>query len=238
MEQNEVRILIETFKNYRDLLTPIQSNLNDFIATYSGVQSDLDRLNQAFSGDARGSLDKIYRTLSSQAEKASDLSTQIDKFLRMSGKYTEDISKLLTTVEKVADKLEGISALETKAETQLGKLESILDEKRKSYNVKELQKTLENYDDNVRRMNEFINKDVAEKVADSNQKINAVKSGSEALMKNLSNQKGSIEELTSTYKETNKLLKQIIEKNDVNETLLYDLLDNWAENRKVKIKKR
>ena len=83
MEQNEVRILIETFKNYRDLLTPIQSNLNDFIATYSGVQSDLDRLNQAFSGDARGSLDKIYRTLSSQAEKASDLSTQIDKFLRL-----------------------------------------------------------------------------------------------------------------------------------------------------------
>ena len=238
MEQNEVRILIETFKNYRDLLTPIQSNLNDFIATYSGVQSDLDRLNQAFSGDARGSLDKIYRTLSSQAEKASDLSTQIDKFLRMSNKYTEDISKLLTTVEKVADKLEGISALETKAETQLGKLESILDEKRKSYNVKELQKTLENYDDNVRRMNEFINKDVAEKVADSNQKINAVKSGSEALMKNISNQKGSIEELTSTYKETNKLLKQIIEKNDVNETLLYDLLDNWAENRKVKIKKK
>ncbi len=57
-------------------------------------------------------------------------------------------------------------------------------------------------------------------------------------MKNISNQKGSIEELTSTYKETNKLLKQIIEKNDVNETLLYDLLDNWAENRKVKIKKR
>lgn len=237
MDQNEVKILIETFKSYRDLLTPIQSNLNDFIATYSGVQSDLDRLNQAFSGDARGSLDKIYRTLSSQAEKASDLATQIDKFMRMSGKYTEDISKLLNTVEKVADKLENISELETKAETQLGKLESILDEKRKSYNVKELQRTLENYDDNVRKMNEFINKDVAEKVADSNQKINAVKSGSEALMKNISNQKGSIEELTSTYRETNRLLKQIIEKDDVNEQHLYEVLDKWAEARRVKIKK-
>ena len=237
MDQNEVKILIETFKSYRDLLTPIQSNLNDFIATYSGVQSDLDRLNQAFSGDARGSLDKIYRTLSSQAEKASDLATQIDQFMRMSGKYTEDISKLLNTVEKVADKLENISELETKAETQLGKLESILDEKRKSYNVKELQRTLENYDDNVRKMNEFINKDVAEKVADSNQKINAVKSGSEALMKNISNQKGSIEELTSTYRETNRLLKQIIEKDDVNEQHLYEVLDKWAEARKVKIKK-
>lgn len=237
MDQNEVKILIETFKSYRDLLTPIQSNLNDFIATYSGVQSDLDRLNQAFSGDARGSLDKIYRTLSSQAEKASDLATQIDKFMRMSGKYTEDISKLLNTVEKVADKLENISELETKAETQLGKLESILDEKRKSYNVKDLQRTLENYDDNVRKMNEFINKDVAEKVADSNQKINAVKSGSEALMKNISNQKGSIEELASTYRETNRLLKQIVEKDDVNEQHLYEVLDKWAESRKVKIKK-
>ena len=237
MDQNEVKILIETFKSYRDLLTPIQSNLNDFIATYSGVQSDLDRLNQAFSGDARGSLDKIYRTLSSQAEKASDLATQIDKFMRMSGKYTEDISKLLNTVENVADKLENISELETKAETQLGKLESILDEKRKSYNVKELQRTLENYDDNVRKMNEFINKDVAEKVADSNQKINAVKSGSEALMKNISNQKGSIEELTSTYRETNRLLKQIVEKDDVNEQHLYEVLDKWAETRRVKIKK-
>ncbi|MBQ9114425.1 MAG: hypothetical protein IJY07_00655 [Clostridia bacterium] len=81
MDQNEVKLLIETFKSYRDLLTPIQSNLNDFIATYSGVQSDIDRLNQAFSGDARGNLDKIYRTLSSQAEKATDLSSQIDRFM-------------------------------------------------------------------------------------------------------------------------------------------------------------
>ncbi|MBR3684976.1 MAG: hypothetical protein IKL86_01730 [Clostridia bacterium] len=237
MDQNEVKLLIETFKSYRDLLTPIQSNLNDFIATYSGVQSDIDRLNQAFSGDARGNLDKIYRTLSSQAEKATDLSSQIDRFMKMSNRYTEDITKLLGTVEKVADKLENISELETKAETQLGKLESILDEKRKSYNVKELQRTLENYDDNVRRMNEFINKDVAEKVADSNQKINAVKSGSEAMLTRISQEKTSIEELTQTYRETNKLLRQIIEKDDVNEAYLYDILDNWAKDRKVKIKK-
>lgn len=237
MDQNEVKILIETFKSYRDLLTPIQSNLNDFIATYSGVQSDIDRLNQAFSGDARSNLDKIYRSLSSQAEKATDLASQIDRFMKMSGKYTENVSKLLDTVEKVADKLENVSALESKAETQLNKLETILDEKRKSYNVKELQRTLENYDDNVRRMNEFINKDVAEKVADSNAKINAVKSGSEAMLTRISQEKTSIEELTQTYKETNKLLRQIIEKEDVNEQYLYDILDNWALDRKVKIKK-
>ncbi len=237
MDMTEVKVLIETFKNYRDLLTPIQNNLNDFIATYSGVQNDLDRLNLAFSGDARGSLDKIYHTLSGQAEKASNLGIQIEKFMNMSNKYTADITRLLSIVEKVADKLENITDLETKAETQLDKLESILDEKRKSYNVKELQRTLENYDDNVKKMNEFINKDVAEKVADSNAKINAVKSGSEALLSRISQERTSIEELTSTYKETNKLLKTIIEKEDVNEAYLYDILDNWAKDRKIKIKK-
>ncbi|MBQ4072979.1 MAG: hypothetical protein IJD50_04625 [Clostridia bacterium] len=237
MDNNEVKMLIETFKGYRDLLTPIQSNLNDFITTYSGLQGDIDRLNQAFSGDAKTNLEKIYRTLSGQAEKATDLASQIDRFMKMSSKYTEDITKLLNTVEKVADKLENISSLESKAETQLGKLESILDEKRKSYNVKELQRTLENYDDNVRRMNEFINKDVAEKVADSNAKINAVKSGSEAMLNRISQEKTSIEQLTATYKETNQLLRKIIEKDDVNEAYLYDILDKWASERKVKIKK-
>lgn len=237
MDNNEVKMLIETFKGYRDLLTPIQSNLNDFIATYSGLQGDIDRLNQAFSGDAKTNLEKIYRTLSGQAEKATDLASQIDRFMKMSGKYTENISKLLDTVEKVSNKLENVSALENKAEAQLEKLENILDEKRKSYNVKELQRTLENYDDNVRRMNDFINKDVAEKVADSNAKINAVKSGSEAMLSRISQEKTSIEELTATYKETNKLLRQMVEKDDVNEAYIYDILDKWAQSRKVKIKK-
>ena len=157
--------------------------------------------------------------------------------MKMSNKYTDDVAKLLGAVEKVADKLENISALENKAETQLEKLETILNEKRKSYNVKDLERTLENYDDNVRKMNEFINKDVAEKVADSNAKINAVKSGSEAMLNRISQEKTSIEELTSTYRETNKLLRQIIEKDDVNEAYLYDILDKWAQERKVKIKK-
>lgn len=237
MNDNEVKVLIETFKGYRDLLTPIQSNLNDFIATYSGLQGDIDRLNQAFSGDAKTNLEKIYRTLSGQAEKATDLASQIDRFMKMSNKYTDDVAKLLGAVEKVADKLENISALENKAETQLEKLETILNEKRKSYNVKDLERTLENYDDNVRRMNDFINKDVAEKVADSNAKINAVKSGSEAMLNRISQEKTSIEELTATYRETNKLLRQIIEKDDVNEAYLYDILDKWAQERKVKIKK-
>ena len=237
MNDNEVKVLIETFKSYRDLLTPIQSNLNDFIATYSGLQGDIDRLNQAFSGDAKTNLEKIYRTLSGQAEKATDLASQIDRFMKMSNKYTDDVAKLLGTVEKVADKLENISVLETKAETQLEKLETILNEKRKSYNVKDLERTLETYDDNVKRMNEFINKDVAEKVADSNAKINAVKSGSEAMLNRISQEKTSIEELTATYKETNRLLRQIIEKDDVNEAYLYDVLDKWAQDRKVKIKK-
>ena len=35
----------------------------------------------------------------------------------------------------------------------------------------------------------------------------------------------------------NELLKKIVEKQDVNEAYIFDILDKWAEDRKVKIKK-
>ena len=57
------------------------------------------------------------------------------------------------------------------------------------------------------------------------------------MLNRISQEKTSIEEMTSTYRETNKLLRQIIEKDDVNEAYLYDILDKWAQERKVKIKK-
>ena len=48
---------------------------------------------------------------------------------------------------------------------------------------------------------------------------------------------GLAHELVETYKSSNELLKKIVEKQDVNEAYIFDILDKWAEERKVKIKK-
>ena len=50
-------------------------------------------------------------------------------------------------------------------------------------------------------------------------------------------EKSSIEELSENYRATNALLKKILEKNDVNEEYIFEIIDKWAETRRVKTKK-
>ena len=44
--------------------------------------------------------------------------------------------------------------------------------------------------------------------------------------------------MASAYVSSNELLKKIVEKNDVNEEYIFDILDKWAESRKVKTKRK
>ncbi len=44
MEMNDVQSLIEVFKGYRDLLTPIQSSLQEISDTYSSMEDSLNKL--------------------------------------------------------------------------------------------------------------------------------------------------------------------------------------------------
>ena len=132
MDNAEVAKLIEAFKGYRELLGPVQENLSAFIAAYESVSGDISRLNEALSGDIKGNLDKIYRSLSEQAAKATDLSARIDRFASSSEKYFSSVEKLGASVEKVAAKVEAISALEERAEKDLGRLENMLEERKRA----------------------------------------------------------------------------------------------------------
>ena len=49
--------------------------------------------------------------------------------------------------------------------------------------------------------------------------------------------KSNIEELVERYNQSNLLLKNIVEKQDVNEQYIFDILDKWAKDRGVKTKK-
>ena len=52
----DLKTLIDAFIGYRDLLTPIQSGLSDFLETYNGVRDDIEKLNSAFDGSAQSNL--------------------------------------------------------------------------------------------------------------------------------------------------------------------------------------
>lgn len=236
MENSEVNALIDAFIGYREMLVPIQNDLHDFLETYDALKNDVEKIDKAFSGDVQGKLTEIYKTLSSQAEKSEALTRKVDEFLKSTTKYTEEVTKLMTMFESIQTKISAVNDIEDKAEEQISRLDGILEEKKRNYDLKDLKNSLDRYNSNLQSVSEFINKDVAENLVENTKTIQEIKSGNSNVVSHLKEEKSSIEELALNYKNTNELLKKILEKNDVNEEYIFDIMDKWAENRKVKTK--
>jgi prophage DNA circulation protein len=236
MENSEVNALIDAFIGYREMLVPIQNDMHDFLETYDALKNDVEKIDKAFSGDVQGKLTEIYKTLSSQAEKSEALTRKVDEFLKSTSKYTEEVSKLMGMFETIQTKISAVNEIETKAEEQISKLDDILEEKKRNYDLKDLKNSLDKYNANLQSVSEFINKDVAENIVENTKTIQEIKSGNTNVVTHLMEEKSSIEELSENYRATNALLKKILEKNDVNEEYIFDIMDKWAEERRVKTK--
>jgi len=237
MENNEIKELIETFKEYRDLLTPIEQNLRAFSISLGGIKGDIQNLNSSFEGNMQGKLDKIYQELSSQAEKARTLAGEVDRFMNNTTRYINSIDNLVNTFGKIENKLNTVTDIQNKAEQQISRLDDIIEEKRKSYDIRQLEKNLATYNVGVQKVSDYINKDVAEALKNSNDKIKQIQDKSTSIYSILTDEKYSIDKLIDSYTESNQLLKKIVEGNDVNEQYIFEVLDKWAEIRKVKTKK-
>lgn len=238
MENSEVNALIDAFVGYREMLVPIQADMHEFLETYGALRNDVEKLDNAFSGDVQGKLSEIYKTLASQAEKSEELTRKVDQFLKSSSKYTEEVEKLMEMFASIQGRISAVNELEEKAEEQISRLDSIIEEKKRNYDLKDLKKSLDSYNANLQVVGDFINKDVADNIIANTNSIREIKEGNENVAKRLQDEKQSIDELAKAYQSSNELLKKIIEKNDVNEEYIFDVLDKWAEDRKVKIKKK
>ena len=236
MENSEVNALIDAFIGYREMLVPIQNDMHDFLETYDALKNDVEKIDKAFSGDVQGKLTEIYKILSSQAEKSEALTRKVDEFLKSTSKYTEEVSKLMGMFETIQTKISAVNEIETKAEEQISKLDDILEEKKRNYDLKDLKNSLDKYNANLQSVSEFINKDVAENIVENTKTIQEIKSVNTNVVTHLMEEKSSIEELSENYRATNALLKKILEKNDVNEEYIFDIMDKWAEERRVKTK--
>jgi len=230
-------MLIETFKEYRDLLTPIEQNLKEFSLSFDSISGDLKNLNSSFDGSIQNKLDKIYKELSTQADKAKTLSSQVDTFMSSTNRYLSSVERLIGICSKIEEKIGVVDKIQNEAEVQIEKLNNIIEEKRKTYNIKQLEKNLETYNIGVEKVSEYINKDVADALKISNEKISQIQDKNNSVYATLLEEKTSIDKLIENYTASNRLLKKIVEGNDVNEQYIFEILDKWAEDRRVKTKK-
>ncbi|MCL2062145.1 MAG: hypothetical protein FWH03_05955 [Firmicutes bacterium] len=236
MESNQMKALIESFKGYRDLLAPIQKNLADFTNTYDSMRENVEKLNASFGGDLKAKLEEIFKQMSGQAGKAADLSGRIDQLAKSAHTYASEVGSMVALFSKIEERLGAVLDIEGRAEAQIARLDTLLEEKTKSYNLKELQSALESYNRDVKKVSEFINKDVADTLMGSRETLDAIKGGIDQLVKARTDENASLEKLMQSYGASEQFLQKLIEKEDVNEAYLFEILDRWAETRRVKIK--
>lgn len=237
MENQEISSLITIFKEYRDLLSPIQSNLNEFASSYESVKKDINILSESLENENQKKLLEIFNKLKTSANESDILSRKISEFAKITDSYKIVLDKLLSHFEKLENKLSFLNEIDLKAENQIERINLLIEERKKDYNIKDLQKSLDSYSLNVEKVSEFINKDIAETLSENNKNLINIKTNNEAILQELNKESLSIEKLADQYKNSNILLKTLIENNQINEEYIFDIIDKWSESRNVKIKK-
>ena len=124
--EEDIKMLIATFKEYRDLIGPIEENLREFSSSFESVKADISNLNNSFDGNLQNKLDQIYKELSTQADKAKTLANQVDRFLGATNKYVSGVENVVSFVSQIEDKLNSVNELQQKAESQIEKLNVII----------------------------------------------------------------------------------------------------------------
>lgn len=238
MNDNTVKELIESFIAYRNLIAPLQESLHSVSKTYEEIRVDLDNLTKSFSGNAASQLEKVHSAVNAQAKSGQELGRRIEEYAQSGEKYAQSVKEMSSRFSEVVRRIDTLNEIEDGVRGQIAKIDSIIAEKRSSYNLKELQKSLDGYNTNVEKISDFINKDIASVLTENAEKIEAIRKENEQLSKAVSEQGKDIAVLIDAFKETSALLKKTVEGSTVNEQYLFDAFDKWAADRKVKIKKK
>ena len=238
MSDNSIKDLIESFIEYRNLIAPLQESLHTVSKTYEEIREDLDNLSRSFSPSSANQLEKVHATLSAQAKSGQELTRKIDEYAQAGEKYAQAVKDMSSRFSLLVQRIDSLQEIERSARSQIERIETLIEEKKSSYNLKELQKSLDGYNTNVQRISDFINKDIASVLTENAEKIEVIRRENEELSKAVAMQSKDIATLTATFAETTALLKKVVEGSTVNEQYLFDALDKWAVERKVKIKKK
>lgn len=238
MNDNSVKELIDSFIAYRNLIAPLQDSLNSVSKNYEEIRNDLENLSKSFSGNAVNQLEKVHSTLNAQAKSGQELSRRIEEYAVSGEKYAQAVKDMSSRFSDVVERIDSLGEIEKAAESRLERIDTIIAEKRSSYNLKELQKSLDGYNTNVEKISDFINRDVAAVLKQNADKIEGIRKENEQLKAAVAEQRKDVAVLIEEFSKTSALLKRLVEGSSVNEEYLFDAFDKWAADRRVKTKKK
>ena len=175
ISENSIKELIDSFIAYRNLIAPLQDSLNSVSKSYEEIRNDLDNLTKSFSGNAAAQLEKVHSTINAQAKSGQELGRKIEEYASSSERYAQAVNDMSSRFSDVVNRIDSLGKIEKSAQSQLAQIDNLISEKKSSYNLKELQRSLDGYNKNVEKISDFINKDIASVLKQNADKIETIR---------------------------------------------------------------
>ncbi|MCK9575117.1 MAG: hypothetical protein WCX32_04715 [Clostridia bacterium] len=234
MEENtkEIADLIGEFTNHTKVIETVNENFTNFMHAYKQIKESLEKLNIDIK-----SKQNIEKAMNDLVDKGTllvgditVLSQKVNKLESLINPIAEQIENLNTSFKKLINFDENVQAILN----SVSKTNETIDK----LDLKQITTTLESYNQKMEQTKTIFEQDVKKAFNTNNARIDYMLKDVSSIVKNADSANTHLEELVKQQVELQTIISKLVDKNTFQMEYLYDVLDKWAEERKVKLSKK
>lgn len=213
--------ILDHFAEERDLLSKTVKGIEEFASSYKEIKTILDEFKGEDNLSVSNSLLNINSELISIDESVKNYNTNLaEKYTEI----TEDFKNLFKKYDVLLESQKELTSFIEKIDNFMETLNSL--------NMNEIINSLNENERKVERLNELVEKDLKEQIKHNNEVVGKVVTVFDEFIKTNNQQQMNVKQIADETQATNKLLKELSKSNNINEGVLFELMDKWAEDRK------
>lgn len=213
--------IINHFAEERELLSQSVQGIEEFVKTYTELKIFLDDFKGKENINVSDNLSNINKELNAMNEIVNSYNSNL------SGKY----KKLQEDFDQLLKKYQTLETSQKKLTNFVDKIDNFMQVLTK-LDLNEMAASLNNNQTKVEKLNALVEKDLKEQIEKNNKNVQSVIISFKQFIEASKKQQTEVNKIAQETKVTNDLLKEMSKSNNINQAVLFELMDKWAEERK------
>ncbi len=236
IKNEEIQKLIETFVMQTQEMKKVNENLNNFLSVFSVAKERIEKLEIKQDSNITNEIEELSKKVNQVNNQSEILSNNFADYIALSEKFNETILSLGNRFSELENKITKLEQTESNITSSLKKLDTISEDV-SHFRVDSLTEKLSLFDNVVSEVKNSLNGKVSENLEKNNSIMLSLQKDFNEKLSKIDSTGSSLEKIAEQSTTTNAVLNKILDKNEIDKSYLYDLLDEWSESRKLKIKK-
>lgn len=236
IKNEEIQKLIETFVMQTQEMKKVNENLNNFLSVFSVAKERIEKLEIKQDSNITNEIEELSKRVNQVNNQSEILSNNFADYIALSEKFNETILSLGNRFSELENKITKLEQTESNITSSLKKLDTISEDV-SHFRVDSLTEKLSLFDNVVSEVKNSLNGKVSENLEKNNSIMLSLQKDFNEKLSKINSTGSSLEKIAEQSTTTNAVLNKILDKNEIDKSYLYDLLDEWSESRKLKIKK-